>query len=298
MPAIPKSTARAVLWMLAAIVCFCLLAVASRELTATMGMLDIVFWRSLLGFVFISIILRWQLPGALSQQGLSMLPWHFLRNISHFGGQYCWLFAIAAIPLAEVFALEFTTPLWSALLAAVFLGEALNRHRLLALVLGLVGVLIILRPGVAAIHPASLLMLLGTVGYAISIITTRHLTLAQPGQSGKVLLILFFMTGMQMIFALLPLLADFTVPALRLWPWILTTTLTALGAHFCLSRALSLADAAVVMPIDYLRLPLIMVLAWFLYDEAFNWAISTGALLIITANLVGLGGERSRLIKK
>jgi drug/metabolite transporter (DMT)-like permease len=283
---------RAVLWMCAALVCFSLLAVASRELTREMSTLNILFWRSLLGFILVSVLLIHFAPGKICQQSLQVIRWHLLRNMTHFGGQCAWLLAIAAIPLAEVFALEFTTPLWAAVLAAVFLGEPLRRHRLVALSLGLLGVLIILRPGFETIDSASLVMLLGAFGFAISIVTTRRITLLQASEASVFLFILFFMTGMQTVFSLTLLAGEVAIPVRGQWYWLFTASFTALAAHYCLTRALSLADAAVVMPIDYLRLPLIMLVAWYLYDEPFSWSISLGALVILAANAAGLYGER------
>ncbi len=274
---------------------FSLLAVASRELTMQMGTLDILFWRSLLGFTLISLLLLKSGVRSVAALQLHLLGWHLLRNTTHFAGQCAWLIAIAALPLAEVFALEFTTPLWAALLAALFLGEALNRGRWISLLLGLAGVLVILRPGAAVINPASLIMLAGAVGFGVNVIATRKLTLLLSGHRQTYLLILFFMTGMQGLFSLLALMADVSLPEPELWLWLTVAAVTALAAHYCLSRALSLADAAVVMPIDYLRLPLIMLVAWWLYGEVVSLSLMIGAVLIVAANAVGLYMETSRV---
>lgn len=291
-------TARAVIWMLVALACFSLLAVASRELTLQMATLEILFWRSLLGLGLVSLLLA--RTGALTLKSMEprLLGWHLLRNSAHFGGQCAWLIAIAALPLAEVFALEFTTPLWAALLAALFMGESLNRGRWLSLVLGLVGVLIILRPGAAVVNPASLVMLAGAVGFGVSVIATRKLALLLQGHPQAYLLILFYMTAMQGVFSLLPLLPGLQLPPPEAWLWLAVAAITALAAHYCLSRALSLADAAVVMPIDYLRLPLITVVAWFLYSEVITLALAAGAALIIAGNAAGLYIESARIRRR
>jgi drug/metabolite transporter (DMT)-like permease len=288
----PSHTAQVIAWMLVALSGFSLLAIASRELTAHLTPFEILFWRSAIGIVVIGTILARQNPQAFQQQNLGFVRWHFLRNLCHFGGQCAWLFAIAVIPLAELFALEFTTPLWAALIAMVFLGEKLNLYRLGALMLGLLGVLVILRPGVAAIHPASLVMLVGAIGFAISVITTRHITKIQHDQRSSVLLVLFYMVVMHTCFAGLASGGDMGIPERELWPWILMTTLSALAAHFALTKALTLADAAVVLPIDYLRLPLITVIAWWLYDEPLSWQLAAGAALIIGGNALSLYGEK------
>lgn len=281
--------------MVAALGGFCLLAIASRELTLQMDTLEILFWRSLLGLLMVtSLLVR---AGALNRQGLQpqLAGWHLLRNSAHFSGQCAWLIAIAALPLAEVFALEFTTPLWAALLAALFMGESLHRGRWVSLLLGLAGVLVILRPGTAVINPASLVMLAGAVGFAISAIVTRKLTQLLHGHAQTFLVVLFYMTLMQGVFALLPIATTLRVPPDGSWHWLLAAAITALAAHYCLSRALSYADAAVVMPIDYLRLPLIMLAAWWLYDETVSIWLLLGAALIIAGNAFGLHLETSKL---
>ena len=288
-------TLRAVAWMVLALACFCLLAIASRELTASLATLEILFWRSLLGFLLIAGLL-------IKVGGLASVPmetrilgWHLLRNSAHFSGQCAWLIAIAALPLAEVFALEFTTPLWAALLAALFMGESLNRGRWISLLLGLVGVLIILRPGAEVINPASLIMLAGAIGFGISVIATRRLTQLLRGNSHSFLVILLYMTAMQGLFALIPIASQLRVPESADWLWLVIAAITALAAHYCLSRALSLADSAVVMPMDYLRLPLIMLLAWWLYGETVSVFLVIGAALIIGGNAAGLYLETRRL---
>ncbi len=276
--------------MLVALSCFSLLAVASRELTVGMGTVEILFWRSLLGFIIIVVLLA--RADVLNRQGLQpqLVGWHLLRNVPHFAGQCAWLMAIAALPLAEVFALEFTTPLWAALLAALFLGEALNRGRWVSLLLGFAGVLLILRPGTALINPASLVMLAGAFGFGISVIVTRKLTLLLNSHAHAFLLVLFYMTLMQglMALSLILLTAERRLPPAGSGLWLAVAAVTALAAHYSLTRALSNADAAVVMPMDYLRLPLIMVVAWWLYGESVTIWLLLGAALIIAGNALGL----------
>jgi drug/metabolite transporter (DMT)-like permease len=282
-------TGRAIAWMLVALSCFSLLAVASRELTAVMDTMEILFWRSLLGCIIVVALLA--RARVLNRQGLQpqLIGWHVLRNVPHFAGQCAWLMAIAALPLAEVFALEFTTPLWAALLAALFMGEELNRGRLISLLLGFAGVLLILRPGAAVINSASLVMLAGAFGFGITVIVTRKLTQLLSGHTHAFLLVLFYMTVMQglMSLSLLQLTAEVGLPPAGSALW-LVAAVTALAAHYSLTRALSNADASVVMPMDYLRLPLIMIVAWWLYGESVTLWLLLGAALIIAGNAWGL----------
>ena len=101
---------------------------------------------------------------------------NLFRNVVHYASQFSWALSLTMLPLAMVFALEFTMPAWTALLAVWFLHERLTPSRLGVVVLGLVGVLVILRPGIADFNPAAILVLLAAFGYAITMITTKQLT--------------------------------------------------------------------------------------------------------------------------
>src|SRR3954470_12050868 len=154
---------RAALWMSAAVLSFALMAVSVRQLARHMDILEILSLRTLVTLAIACAALPRSGIGALRTR---RLPVHAVRALLHLGGQFCWMFAIGALTLATVFAIEFTMPVWVALLAMAFLGERLNRGRVVMLVLGLAGVAIIVRPGFGAFQPAALVMVLGSMLYA------------------------------------------------------------------------------------------------------------------------------------
>ena len=176
-----------------------------------------------------------------------------VRNLFNFAGQYGWFYAIGVISLAEVFALEFTTPIWTALLAFVFLKERLTPARIAAIALGCAGILIITRPAAEAIHPASLAVLGAAVAYAFSYIMVKSLT-----ATDSPLTILVYMTLVHLPIALVFSLSDWVWPSGENRLWIAIVGLTGLSAHYCLARALHIADATLVVPLDFMRLPLPM----------------------------------------
>lgn len=291
----PRSpVARAAAWMVGALFSFLAMALAGRELSAGgLGTFQILFFRSLVGLVVIGL-LAWRAAvtdaaGTAPVWRTQRLGLHVLRNTAHFGGQFGWFFALGAIPLAEVFAIEFTVPIWTALLAAAFLGERLSRARLAALALGLAGVVTILRPGQGLVHPAALAALGGAMAYAVSHLQTKRLTTTESP-----LAVLFWMTLIQ-----LPLGA---VGAALQWqplhathaPALGVVGLSALAAHYCLTRALKLADVGLVLPMDYLRLPLVGLIGYLGYGERLDaWAV-LGTLLILSGNALNLrAGSRA-----
>jgi uncharacterized membrane protein len=156
------------------LVSFMAMAIGGRELSDQLSTFQILFFRSVIGLMIVCFFLwrsNWR------QVITKNFRIHGLRNIAHFGGQFGWFYGIAFIPLAEVFALEFTVPVWTAVLATVLLGEHITRERVTAIAFGVVGVLLILRPGLAVVNPASLAVLGGAFCYAFSHTLTRKLAL-------------------------------------------------------------------------------------------------------------------------
>ncbi|HUU72536.1 MAG TPA: DMT family transporter [Burkholderiales bacterium] len=280
---------RATLWMFGAIVSFSTMAIAGRELSSELTTFQILFYRSLAGFVLMVMLLSrsgwWQLK-------TRHFGTHLIRNLAHYGGQYGWFYGIALIPLAEVFAIEFTMPIWTAILAALMLGERISRRRALAIAIGFAGVLVMLRPGIAAVSPAALAVLAAAFLYGFAHTLTKRLSGTDTPMA-----ILFYTTAVQLPLALLPALHDWTWPSLAAWPWVVGVGAAALSAHYCLTRAFILEDAAVVMPIDFLRLPFIAVIGYIFYDEPLEFWVFVGATIVFAGSWLNLragpGNRRS-----
>ena len=271
---------RAALWMSGAIFSFTAMAIAGRELSAELTTFQILFFRSLVGFVVVVAVLR---QAGWGQLRTRMFGTHLIRNLAHYGGQYGWFYGIALLPLAEVFAIEFTMPIWTAVFAAIILGERVNRQRALAIAIGFAGVLVMLRPGIAVVSPATLAVLAAALAYGFAHTLTKRLS-----GTDTPLAILFYTTAMQLPLAFLPALNDWAWPSAAAWPWVLVVGLTALSAHYCLTRAFMLEDAAVVMPMDFLRLPLIAVVGLFLYGEPIQFWVFIGGAIVFAGSWLNL----------
>jgi drug/metabolite transporter (DMT)-like permease len=281
-------TTRAALWMSGALFSFIAMAVGAREVSGGLGTFEILFFRSLIGLAVLAVVLTHSGWHPVSTKKFSL---HLARNLSHFGGQFGWFYGIAFIPLAEVFAIEFTVPVWTAILAALLLGEGITRARLLSIALGIAGVLLIVRPGASVVQPAAFAVLAGAVAFGLAHTLTRKLT-----RTDTPLAILFYMALIQLPFGLVPALWNWVTPSAAMWPWLVVVGLTALTAHYCMSRALSLAEASVVVPMDFLRLPLIALIGASFYGEQLQWYLVAGAALILVGNLIGIRAERYRKV--
>jgi drug/metabolite transporter (DMT)-like permease len=267
-----------------ALVSFMAMAVGARELSAELGTFQILFIRSVIGLLVLALLLS---RSGWRQLATANVGLHFARNIAHYAGQFGWFYAIAFIPLAAVFAIETTTPIWTAVFAVLLLSERMTWARFTAIFLGFAGVLLILRPGTAVIHPAAAAALLGAVAFGLSITLTKKLAARDSPMA-----ILFYMALIQLPLGLLPATYNWVNPALPLWPWLIVVGLTSLTAHYCMVRALSIADATVVIPMDFLRLPLISLVGFVMYNERIEWFLFAGAALVLAGNLVNVRAEQ------
>lgn len=276
-------TLLAALWMSGAIIAFTCMAIAGRAAALDLDTFEIMLYRSVFGLIIVLIVAR--IMGTLGDINRQQLPLHFMRNIAHFAGQNLWFFAITVIPLAQVFALEFTTPVWVILLSPLLLQERILKISAVAALLGFLGILIVARPGITPINIGLVCAALCAIGFAFSAIFTRKLTRTQ-----SITCILFYLTAMQAIFGLVcaGIDGDIALPTMATLPWVLLIGLAGLTAHFCLTTALSLAPATVVMPIDFTRLPIIAVVGFILYSEAVDIWVIVGGITIFAANYINI----------
>jgi drug/metabolite transporter (DMT)-like permease len=272
--------------MTGAIGSFSAMAIAGRAVSLDHDTFELMLYRSIVGIVIVVAV-----AGALGRLGevtTKNLGLHAVRNVFHFTGQNLWFYAITVVPLAQVFALEFTSPLWSLLLAPLILGERLTRTRVLFAALGFCGILIVARPFSGTADPNLLFAAASAIGFAGSAVFTRLLT-----RTTTIVCILFWLTVMQAVFGVIcaGYDGDIALPTLRALPWLVVIGCAGLLAHFCLTNALSLAPATVVLPIDFLRLPLIAVLGMLIYGEPLDPWVFLGGGVIIAATVANMRSE-------
>jgi drug/metabolite transporter (DMT)-like permease len=278
-----KPAILATLWMIGTIVSLSTMAVAGRELSSELTIYQMLFFRNIVSILIVCLFLNIKGWHLIRTQAL---PTHIVRNLAHFAGQYGWFYGLAFIPLSEVVAIEFTVPLWTAFLAVIMLGENMTKTRMIAVVFGIVGMLIILRPGLAVIKPAALAVLAGAIGFAITNIKTKELS-----HVDHPITILFYMTMIQLPLAMIPTLYDWVVPSIESLPWIVVIGVAGLSAHYCITKALQLVDATVVAPMDFMRLPLITLVGFLLYAESIEWIVLVGACVMFIGNYVNVRSE-------
>jgi len=273
------STAKAAAWMAGWLTLMLVIAVAGREATRDVAVFQLMAMRSVIGLVLLWPLLH--AYGGVAAIRTQRVRDHAARNVVHYGAQYAWFVALTMIPLAQVVAIEFTMPIWTILLAAAFLGERITRWKLLAVALGLLGVGLVVRPDAAGLNAGQLVALAAAVGFAVSVTLTKSLT-----RTDGALTIIFWMLLVQSILGVLPALAVWRWPSAVGWGWILVVAFCGTFSHYCMARALSHAEATVVVPMDYLRVPLTALAGWLIYAERMDLLTVLGAVLILGGNLL------------
>ena len=283
MPRPPQSVLRATVWMMGSVFSLIAITIAGRELTREMSLFEVIFFRNALGLVILAPVL---LAASENRCRTRRIGGHALRSTVHFAAQSLWFYGLTRLPLGELTALEFTSPVWTAVLAAVILRERLTRRRMLGVLLGFAGVLVILRPGAAIIEPAAFAVLLAASGFALMYVLTRNLAASEHP-----LTILFWMNVFQLPVTFVLALPEWTAPSLALAPWLLVVALSGFTVHYCLTRAFALAPASAVAPVDFVRLPLSILIGFLVYAEAIDVFVLLGAVVIFYGNHLNMSAR-------
>lgn len=277
----PASKITAALWMAGWLSLMLVMVVAGREATRELNVFQLMELRSLLGFVMLAPLV-WR-SGGWSILRTTRLPQYIGRNLVHYGAQLGWFFALTLIPIGQVVAIEFTMPIWTALLAASFLAERITLPKATAILLGLIGVIVIVRPDTGAVNYGQLIALFAAIGFGISITLTKFLT-----RTEATVTIIFWMIVIQSIAGLIPSLYVWVWPSATVWAWIVVIGFCGTFSHFCMARAMLYADATIVVPMDFLRVPLTATVGWLLYAERLDLYTVLGAVMILAGNLLNL----------
>lgn len=273
------------MWMACWLSLMLILTVAGREGVRELNVFQLMEVRSVLGLVFLTPLILWQ--GGFHLVKTDRFAHHAARNLIHYGAQLGWFFALTLIPIGQVVAIEFTMPIWTAILAAILLGERMTPWKIAAIVLGVVGVVIIVRPAMGAVNPGQLIALAAAVGFGISMALLKSLT-----RTESALAVIFWMLVIQSVAGLLPALYVWTWPPAQTWFYVAVVALCGTFSHYFLAQAMQYADATVVVPMDFLRVPLTAAAGWLIYSERLDLFTVLGAALILTGNLLNLKPAR------
>lgn len=262
-------------WMLLAVISFCVLAISVKEIDSNMTSVQIIFFRSLIGLIILKVLFNRKLPAIT----LPTFKKHLLRNIFHLAGQYGWIVGIIYLSLSEVTAIEFTVPIWVVIIAALFLNERITKRKIISITLALIGVLFILKPGIEIISLNSIVVLLSAISYSITHVLTKKIV-----SSSSALELVFVMCLLQTPISFLLALPEWEYPKYSDYIWLLLIGISAISAHFSMARAFKNGNISDLIILDYLRLPVLILIGILCYNDPFSFSLIIGASLIILGN--------------
>lgn len=273
-----SATTGGMLWMLAAALFFSASVGFVRHLSDIMSTFEIVLFRQVIG---LALMLPWLYRVGLAGLRTRHLGLQSLRSGLSYFGMLASYFSFTLIPIADAVALQFTTPLFTTIFAIIFLKEVVRSHRWLALLFGLVGVLIIVRPGLGDLNLGIPAALFAATFYAGSNVANRALS-----RTDSTPLIVFYSFALQIPLAAVPAAMNWTTPGWADAPALLGFGIVAIAAQWCLTRSLAIADASLVEPVMFIRMPCVAVIGYFLFaqvPDAWSWV---GAVVIFTSTYV------------
>ena len=260
--------------------------VAVRYLGTNMNPVQAAFIRYCFGIVLILPLLS---RAGIMSLDRDRLGFHALRGLVHGGGVILWFLAMSRIPISEVTALGFTTPIFVTLGAAVFLSERLKPYRVAAVVLGFIGALLILRPGLRVIDIGALAQLGAAPLFACSYLMAKSATRREASSMIVVLLSVFCTLTLA-----LPALLVWRTPTLDELLLLGLTALLATSGHYCMTRALEAAEVSAVQPFTFLQLVWATILGLILFDETPDvWIWIGGAVIVGSATWMAQQEVRS-----
>lgn len=278
------ATSRGIILMVGSTLGFSIMHTAVRYLSAELHSLQIVFFRNLFGtMIFLPLIAR----SGLSFMATSRLPMHFLRAVLNVMAMAAFFMALSLTPLAEVNALAFSAPLFTAVLSVVLLGERIRARRWTAIVLGFAGALVIIRPGFVEIDLGAILTLASAFIWGLTMIVIRSL-----GRTESSLTTTGYMITFLSILSLGPALYVWQWPDWQAWAILLMIGLTGTMAQVLLAESLKTAETTAVLPFDFLKIVWASALGFLLFAEIPTLYTILGATIIFASSFYVAYRER------
>lgn len=273
-----------ILWMALAALFFSVSFGLVRHISDTINSFEQTFFRQLIGLLIIlPFVLREGRAGFKTHQ----ITITIVRNVAGVAAITMSFLAVTLIPLVDALALQFTLPLFTILFAYILLRERPGAHRWLAMVFGFAGALVILRPGIIEISAGMLVALGAAASFGVSDTLCRKL--AQTDSTNS---IVFYSFAIHVPLALPLALVDWVTPTAADWPWLLAMGLTSFGAQYSLSKAFILAEASLVSPVLFVRLPMVALIGYIFFAQVPDLWTWVGAFIIFAAAYYAAHRER------
>ncbi|MBO68793.1 MAG: RNA polymerase subunit sigma-54 [Acidiferrobacteraceae bacterium] len=255
--------------------CMASMITAVRYISQDLHPFEIAFFRAFFGFVFfLPILVRY----GIDPLRTSRLPLHFLRSLFHVTSVLLFFFGVSVTPLAKAMSISFSAPLFASILAFVFLSERLNIARIASLLSGLIGMLVILRPGLIEVNMGSLAIIVAAASWGTAMIIVKILSTTESTVTTTMYSTIFMMPV-----TLIIALGFWTLPSVEHLAWLALIGALASVGHIALARAMREGDVTVVLPVDFTKIIWASMFGYIFFAEIPDWETWVGGAIIFTA---------------
>lgn len=272
-------TAQAILLMLASMIGFASMSIVIRMVGQTMHSTQVVLLRNIISLLLIIAWSIWLYKGRPNFRTVRLTN-HFWRSTFGIAAMQLWFYSLTIMPVTLATALSYTTPVFTTIIAIVFLGEKAGWRRWTAIIISFIGVWVILRPDSAALEGSAGIVLVASMLMAIAGILVKTLTRTEAPET-----IIFYMSVFMLGWSIIPALFHWgPISLYQLWLVFLIALLST-AAHLCMTRAFVRSDMVTLMPFDFIRMLVVALLAYIFFDEkatAYTWI---GSLLILLSTV-------------
>jgi drug/metabolite transporter (DMT)-like permease len=268
---------KAIALMLIAALGFSLMNILIRWTAGDLHPFQIAFFRNLFGLVF---MLPWLIKNGIRSFKTNRFKLFFIRAILGLISMLSYFWGISVLPLAKAVSLSFTVPLFVTLGAALVLKEEVHFRRWIAVLVGFIGTLIILRPSVDGDLFASLVVVGSSITMSASVLIIKSLSRTE-NTNVIVMYMVLLMTPLSLPVAM----TVWQWPSLEIWLWVILMGFLGSFAHLMFTHALKMSEVTIVMPFDFARLPFIIVLAWIVFDQSVDQWTIIGAIIVFSSGV-------------
>ena len=272
-----SSQTNAIILNVLSIVFFSIMVILIRKASENLHILEVVFFRNLLAFIVMLPILKSTGLGAIKMNNTKLfLMRGFFGAIGMLAGFTC----LTLIPLAQATAISFSKPIFITIGATIFLGEIIKARRIAAIIIGIVGMLIIVQPGVNSFSFGVMLAIIAALAHSINALIVKKLTLTDSPQA-----IITWMVIILIPITFFPALLVWEWPSIETWAYLWAIAITGTIAHFLWTKSCSMAEITSLQPIEFIKLPLMAFMGWLIFYEVPGLWTWVGGLIIFMSTI-------------
>tara|TARA_B100001123_G_scaffold364390_1_gene422732 strand:+ start:233 stop:1105 length:873 start_codon:yes stop_codon:yes gene_type:complete len=262
---------------IASIVLFSIMNIFIRKAAENLHVLEVVFFRNLLAFILMLPILKSTGLVAIKMNNTKLF---FLRGFFGAIGMVAGFTSLTLIPLAQATAISFSKPIFITIGATIFLGEIIKARRITAIIIGIIGMLIIVQPGVNSFSFGIILAIFGALAHSLNALIVKKLTLTDTPQA-----IVTWMVIILIPITFIPAITVWEWPSFETWLYLWGIAIVGTLAHFLWTKSYSMADITSLEPIAFIKLPIMALIGWMIFSEIPGTWTWVGGLTIFMSTI-------------